>query len=221
MDNNKISSLLSKKEFIIGVVIFLLVALTAKYSLYLIDSKEVNKGLECCQNNKTSYLKERNRRQADSRFNYEDITSEYEVNTELGSGAALNDNDLTIEEMLKYAIEDESLAKIEYNYIIETYGNINPFSNIINSEETHIELLTPLLEEYNIKIEELSDDNIIKPTSIEEALKIGILAEVNNIKMYQSFLDAELPENVKSVFIDLLNASENHLNAFTRKLSRY
>ena len=77
--------------------------------------------------------------------------------------------------MLTYAIQDEYLALAEYELIIEKYGSMRPFSNIINSEKTHIDM----------------------------------------------FLKKELPDDIRSVFERLKNASGNHLQAFKNGLNRY
>jgi len=38
--------------------------------------------------------------------------------------------------------------------------------------------------------------------------------------MYEQFLDADLSDDVRAVFIELRDGSKNHLAAFERKLSR-
>lgn len=62
-----------------------------------------------------------------------------------GAKAASEDEKLTVEDMLTYAMQDEYLARREYELIIEKYGQQNPFSNIIKSEEGHISSLTAIL----------------------------------------------------------------------------
>jgi len=124
----------------------------------------------------------------------------------------------TIEEMLIAAIEDEYLAQATYQAIIEAYGNIKPFSKIILAEQKHIDLLLPLFETYGITVPvNTAADYVVLPDSISSALATGIEAETLNIAMYQIFLAQEnLPEDVQTVFQLLMNASENHLKAFSR-----
>jgi len=43
--------------------------------------------------------------------------------------------DLTLEEMLRYALQDEYLARAEYELIMKEYGTMRPFSNIMSAEE--------------------------------------------------------------------------------------
>ena len=54
--------------------------------------------------------------------------------------------------MLTYAIQDEYLAKAEYAKITEALGNVRPFANIINAEQTHIVALENLLKTYGIAV---------------------------------------------------------------------
>ena len=43
-----------------------------------------------------------------------------------------------------------------------------------------------------------------------------VVDEIENIAMYERFLQQELPKDVRQVFESLKNASENHLRAFRR-----
>ena len=124
----------------------------------------------------------------------------------------------TLESMLNYAILDEYLAKATYEKIIDTYGDIKPFSRIVLAEQTHIDLLLPLFETYGIEVPAVpSSDEIIVPESISSALATGVEAEKANIALYDSFLAQEnLPDDVRLVFESLKAASENHLNAFSK-----
>lgn len=138
-----------------------------------------------------------------------------------GSFGALEKEEYTLEEMLNYAIEDEYLAKAEYESIMEEYGEIRPFTNIMKAEETHIKLLKPLFEKYDIKIpNEETSDYIIKVSSLKETFKVGAEAEINNIAMYEKFLQMDLEDDVKDVFVKLMEASKNHLEAFEKNLNR-
>lgn len=128
----------------------------------------------------------------------------------------------TLEEMITMAITDEYLARQEYEIILDAYGNINPFANIIQAEVSHIEELLPLFEAYDIPVPtDDSLDHTVLPNSLQEAYETGVQAEVNNIGMYESFLKQDLPEDVRQVFEELMAASVNHLQAFSRNASKY
>lgn len=126
-------------------------------------------------------------------------------------------NEYTLKEMLVYAIEDEYRAYAEYEKIIDIYGDTRPFINIITAEQTHIEALKPLFEKYNVDLPENNmQKEVIIPNDLQEAMDIGVQAEIDNIAMYEKFLKHELPEDVEEVFVYLKNASQNHLKAFQR-----
>ncbi len=145
------------------------------------------------------------------------------VEEQLGCGAVgsfLNEEP-TLEQMLTYALQDEYLARSEYEFIIEELEAGTPFTNIIKAEEKHIEMLIPLFEEYVFAlVEDTSKEHLIVAESITQALETGVQAEIDNIAMYEFFLTLDLPDDVKDTFISLRDASEKHLEAFRRKLSR-
>jgi hypothetical protein len=140
----------------------------------------------------------------------------------IGAQAALNDKSYTQEEMIAYALQDEYLAKAEYEKIISALNVSRPFSNILRAENTHIDLIEPLLEDYDIKFTVPDVENYIAtPTNLLEAYKLGVDAEKQNIQMYENFLKEDLDADVKLVFEKLLNASKSHLQAFERQVERY
>ena len=119
--------------------------------------------------------------------------------------------------MLTYALLDEYMAKAEYEAIIETFGEIKPFTNIVLAEQTHIDLLVPLFEAYGFVLPENNAvESVVIPDSITSALATGVEAEENNIAMYVAFLAQDnLPEDVRTVFEYIVAASEHHLAAFS------
>ena len=137
--------------------------------------------------------------------------------SEIGSTAALNDQDYSLEEMLRYALEDEIMAQAEYNLIMDEFDVTNPFSNIYRSEIRHEEAILNLYEAYELDVPEFDGSNyVILPESLDEVYEIGIQAEINNIAMYEAFLKQDLSDDVRRVFEALKDASVKHLNAFER-----
>lgn len=140
-----------------------------------------------------------------------------QVETTIGSAKAATDNNYTLKEILTYAIQDEYMAQAEYNAIMDKYGVQKPFSNIIRSEATHIDLLLPLLKAYDVAVPENDAANrVVVPASLEKSYATGVAAEESNIAMYESFLKEDVPDNVKIVMERLLANSKNHLAAFER-----
>jgi hypothetical protein len=143
--------------------------------------------------------------------------------SEVRSFELTSDVEYSLEEMLNYAIQDEYLAQAEYELIIAEFGEIRPFINIVEAEQTHIDLLVPLFAAYNMDLPSNNADEIaVLPESISSALATGIEAEEMNIAMYKQFLSQDnLPDDVRSVFENLMNASENHLRAFSKDRYNY
>jgi hypothetical protein len=143
--------------------------------------------------------------------------------SEVKSFELVADVEYSLEEMLTYAIQDEYLAQAEYELIISEFGEIRPFTNIVEAEQTHIDLLVPLFETYNIELPENNAAELtVLPESISSALATGIEAEEMNIAMYQQFLSQDnLPDDVRTAFEYLMNSSENHLRAFSKDRYNY
>ncbi|MDF2213023.1 hypothetical protein L1F28_30995 [Arthrospira platensis NCB002] len=96
-----------------------------------------------------------------------------------------------LKQALCEAIQDEYKACATYRLIIQKFGPIKPFVNIIEAEKRHIQALMPLFIRYNIPIPE--DDwetRIIPPDSVQEACEQGVKAEIENGEMYQRLLKA-------------------------------
>lgn len=141
--------------------------------------------------------------------------------TPIGAAAALQDKDLTLSDMLTYAIQDEYLAQAEYDAIIKKYGSIRPFTNIIRAESQHISELLPLFTANEISVpENTAGSQVVLPDSLGASYTAGVQAEEQNIAMYQRFLKENLPVDVRAVLENLLAASNNHLQAFARSSSR-
>ncbi len=128
-----------------------------------------------------------------------------------------------IADALIEALHDEYKARATYQYVIDQFGPIRPFINIVQAETRHIQALIPLFHRYGVSVPE--DDwkqRIAKPASIMDACKTGVAAEIENAKMYERLLEVtqEYPD-IQRVMMNLQRASaENHLPAFQRCLAR-
>ena len=135
-----------------------------------------------------------------------------------GAKGALQAANPTVQEMLNYSMQDEYLARAEYNVVLDKFGKVRPFSNIVRSEEQHIALLKPLFTDrgWDVPGDE-SAAQIEVPETGAVALQLGRQIELDNIAMYEHFLrQPNLPEDVKSVFERLVAASRRHLQAYNK-----
>lgn len=144
-----------------------------------------------------------------------------------GNAAAKADNNLTIESMLTYAIQDEYLARAEYVAIMAKFGQMPPYSNIKESEEQHIEWLKQMFATLKLTVPaDKASQYIHVPATLKEAAQTGVQAEIDNIAMYERSLAQPILKDPKyaaivDLFTRLRDASRNHLEAFQRQLAKY
>jgi hypothetical protein len=121
-------------------------------------------------------------------------------------------------ESLNLTINDEYKARATYEKIINKFGEIRPFSNIILSEESHILHLKAIYDKYNLTIpEDTWYDKVPEFDSVQEACQAGVQAETENAALYDSLFEQVDNEDVIYVFTKLRDASlNNHLKAFQR-----
>lgn len=129
---------------------------------------------------------------------------------------------------LKLALDDEYKAFSTYQVILEKFGEVRPFSNIIQAELRHIEMLKELMVKYRVEIAPnpylTAANRPIAPATLREACEIGVQAEIANAGLYDNQL---LPmvanyNDIKLVFQNLSDASQSrHLPAFQRCASRF
>ncbi|WP_321393081.1 hypothetical protein [Emcibacter sp.] len=124
---------------------------------------------------------------------------------------------------LNEALEDEYKARATYRKVIETFGEIRPFVNIVEAEDRHAQALLRQFERLGFEPPEDRWDGQIKaPASIKDACAEAIDAEIENAEMYDRLLKEVEDPSVRNVLLNLQDASQNrHLPAFRRCLGRY
>lgn len=123
------------------------------------------------------------------------------------------------QDALKEAILDEYKAEALYAKIIAKFGETKPFSNIIGAEQKHSSSLEKMYDNYQLAIPEnpWKTDNSSLPDyeSIKAACEAGVQAEIANVAIYDRWLGMSLPDDIKTVFASLRDASKDkHLPAF-------
>ena len=131
-------------------------------------------------------------------------------------------NDSVLAQVLNEALLDEYKARDTYRKIMDTFGDVRPFVNIVAAEQRHIEFLLPLYKKYGIPLPSEPDpEHIIVPDSLLEACEMGVAAEIANISMYDQLIEMTDLYDVIEVLQRLQAASrDNHLPAFQRCVER-
>lgn len=148
--------------------------------------------------------------------------NESSINSSDNTEVVISEGQTSVEQALLQAIDDEYKARTLYEQVLSDYGNVRPFSNIINAEENHVQALVVLLEQYNIAVPEnpyVEADLLIGYNSIQELCSAGVEAEIANVALYREKLLPSVTEypDVTATFTRLMDASESkHLPAFQR-----
>lgn len=191
-----------------------------KYSMIILLISVLILIMGCSSSDKTNTAKGTN--EVDEVIADKQIAQDFRLTLEgYGAKGAFSDKDMSIGDMLTYAAQDEYLARAEYAAVIEEFNVTRPYSNILKSEETHLEYLKSIHEIY--KLEFPNDDSsaqLVIPTSLLAAAKTGVQAEIDNIAMYEQFLSYDLPEDIRNVFVTLMNGSKNHLTAYQKQVDK-
>lgn len=143
------------------------------------------------------------------------------------SAALASGTPFTVTDMLRWAAEDEYLAHGEYAAIMQKFGTMRPYDNIMAAEEQHLSWLKAEYKTRGLAFPvDGSAAHIVVPADLKAAAQAGVDAEIANIAMYKAFLarpELAKPENasVKTLFQNLMRASENHLRAFKTQLAKY
>lgn len=125
---------------------------------------------------------------------------------------------------LQDALNDEYHAWAIYSQVLQDFGPVRPFLNIRDSELRHIQALQHLFRRYNLAIplNPWGSATVPRFTSLEEASKAGVQAEIENVDLYTRILSATGRPEILQVFRRLQAASQDcHLPAFKRAAARY
>lgn len=115
------------------------------------------------------------------------------------------------------AIQDEYHAENTYLRVLADFGNRLPFQNIVYAEERHSLALAWIYtrRELPVPLSESDLNSVPRFGTFAEACAAAAQAEVENVAMYDGFLELSLPNNVRRVFENNREASlERHLPAF-------
>lgn len=124
---------------------------------------------------------------------------------------------------LDEAIADEYQARAFYQATIDRFGAVRPFSNIINAETRHAEMVADLFVQYGLPVpEDTYMGKVEAPGTLLAACEAGMQAEIDNKALYDRLLPNVSEPDIRATLERLRNASQNnHLPAFQNCVQRY
>jgi rubrerythrin len=125
-------------------------------------------------------------------------------------------------EAMREALEDEYRARASYRKVIEAFGPVRPFVNIVEAENRHAKALLALFERFDVEPPQDTWPGRVKaPNTLIEACHAGVEGEIENEAMYERLIAQTTDPQVLAVMRRLQRASqERHLPAFRRCLER-
>ena len=120
------------------------------------------------------------------------------------------------------ALDDEYRARATYRKVIEVFGPVRPFVNIVEAEDRHVAALLRQFRRLGAPPPpDVWQGRVKAPGSLGEACAQAVRAEVENHALYSKLLGHVTDPVIRSVMLRLQRASrERHLPAFRRCLAR-
>ncbi len=135
-----------------------------------------------------------------------------------GSGTIRTQPPLSSAEIqaLNRALNDEYHAIAVYQAVIDTFGPVAPFTNILKAEQKHAAAVIRLMQKYGVTVPPNPWlGNAPTFSSVAEACAAGVEAELLNRDLYDQLKAVTTRADLLQVFNALEAASEyNHLPAF-------
>lgn len=128
----------------------------------------------------------------------------------------------TLQRVLEIALDDERKSEATYQAVIDRHGSVRPFVNIIEAERRHVEAVIALMQARGWAIPANRWAGQIKSSdTIGQACRDGIVAEQENIALYDRILPTIKDQEAREVLERLQSASrDRHLPAFERCAAR-
>jgi rubrerythrin len=134
------------------------------------------------------------------------------VNTPIATGPLSNETT----QFLTQAIQNEYRARALYQAVIDKFGQVLPFANIVRTESMHVAALNRLFTNHGLSVPvDTFAGKVEAPATLAEAFGLAIQTETDNAAMYDGFLKTVKEADVARVFTRLGTASSDmHLKAF-------
>ena len=131
--------------------------------------------------------------------------------------------EIDLEQILLDALDDERKAEATYAAVIEKFGPVRPFTNIISAERRHAAAVENQMDRLGFEIPENPwQGRVDAPSSLAIACEQAVQAEIENVALYDRLVPLVADAKVRHVFERLRDASrDNHLPAFRRHLARH
>ncbi len=124
-------------------------------------------------------------------------------------------SDAEIEGLVR-AIEEEFGAQALYQSVLDKFGNVSPFNDIVLSEARHASALINQAQKHGIPVPEFpSSEGLPTFETVDEACQAGVDAEIADAELYDELMSFTTNSVLIRVYTNLQKASlDSHLPAF-------
>jgi hypothetical protein len=132
-----------------------------------------------------------------------------------GQGSREPHSDAEIEGLVR-AIEEEFGAQALYQSMLDKFGNVTPFNDIVLSEARHASVLINQAQKYGIPVPEIpSSEGLPAIETVAEACQAGVDAEIADAELYDELMSFTTNSALIQVYTNLQKAPlDSHLPAF-------
>lgn len=132
-----------------------------------------------------------------------------------GQGSREPLSDAEIEGLVR-AIEEEFGAQALYQSVLDKFGNVSPFNDIVLSEAKHASALINQARKYGIPVPQFpSSEGLSAFETVDEACQAGVDAEIADAELYDELMSFTTNSALLRVYTNLQKATlDSHLPAF-------
>lgn len=121
-----------------------------------------------------------------------------------------------LKDVLKDGINEEYRARATYQAVLDKFGQVAPFINIRNAENTHVDAWKRLYEVNKLDFPpDIYAGRMVAPADLKKACAEGVEAEKVDVALYDKLMKETTDAEALKVMAEQRKVSqENHLPAF-------
>jgi hypothetical protein len=123
-----------------------------------------------------------------------------------------------LKDVLTEAINEEYKARATYQAVVDKFGQVAPFTNILQAENSHVEAWKRVFQINGITVPaDPHAGKIAAPVDVKAACVAGVAAEKEDVALYDRLMKETTDAEALRVMTEQRKVSqENHLPAFER-----
>lgn len=128
-----------------------------------------------------------------------------------------------VEQVLQIAVYDELHTLDFCSKVLEKFGEIEPFSQVISEERYYHQILLTLCEKYRVTPPiNKCYESLVVPNELSECCEIAVAMELDSINLYEHLISYVEHADIRDILYKLQAAAyNNHLPAFRSCVAQF